>query len=132
MSTVAPRARSTVSRTDRGDFAVTVLLSRAAVIFAAVAASGPALAHHAMGGVTPSTFAQGLLSGLGHPIIGIDHLAFLVAVGVVVGLAGLNLILPVLFVGLSAAGVLLHVNGVTIPAVEIVVAGSVILVGALL
>jgi len=111
---------------------MTALLSRAAVIFAAVAASGPALAHHAMGGVTPSTFAQGLLSGLGHPIIGIDHLAFLVAIGVVVGLAGLNLILPVLFVGLSAAGVLLHVNGVTIPAVEIVVAGSVILVGALL
>lgn len=109
------------------------LLVRGAVLFAVVAAAGePAFAHHAMGGGTPSTFAQGLLSGLGHPIIGIDHLAFLAAVGVVVGLAGFNLILPLVFVGLSAVGVLLHVKGVTIPAVEAVVAGSVILVGALL
>src|SRR5438270_774512 len=27
-------------------------------------------AHHLMGGKTPSTFADGLLSGLGHPLIG--------------------------------------------------------------
>ena len=27
-----------------------------------------------MGGKTPSTFAEGLLSGLGHPVIGPDHL----------------------------------------------------------
>jgi urease accessory protein len=95
-------------------------------------AAEPALAHHAMGGGTPASFVQGLLSGLGHPIIGIDHLAFLVAVGLVVGIAGLKLILPLVFVGLSAVGVLLHVKGVTIPAVEAVVASSVILVGALL
>jgi urease accessory protein len=109
------------------------LLGRAAAVFAIAAAiSDPALAHHVMGGGTPSTFGQGLLSGLGHPLIGIDHLAFLVAVGVVVGLAGLNLVLPSIFVGLSAVGVLLHVKGVTIPAVEALVAASVILVGALL
>ena len=28
-------------------------------------------AHHPMGGATPETFTQGLLSGFGHPIIGI-------------------------------------------------------------
>ena len=48
-------------------------------------ASGPASAHHAMGGKTPTTFAEGMLSGLGHPVIGADHLAFLIAVGVTVG-----------------------------------------------
>jgi urease accessory protein len=113
---------------------MTALLGRgAAVLFLVLAfANAPAFAHHAMGGGTPSTFGQGLLSGLGHPIIGIDHLAFLIAAGVVVGIAGLKLILPLVFVGMSAAGVLLHVKGVTIPAVEAVVAGSVILVGALL
>jgi urease accessory protein len=111
-----------------------VLLGRGAAILIAILAmtTEPALAHHAMGGGTPSSFVQGLLSGLGHPIIGIDHLAFLVAVGLVVGIAGLKLILPLVFVGLSAVGVLLHVKGVTIPAVEAVVASSVILVGALL
>src|SRR5215218_6836998 len=92
----------------------------AAVLLAVLAmAAEPAFAHHVMGGSTPSTFGQGLLSGLGHPIIGIDHLAFLVAVGVVVGLARLNLVLPLVFVGASAVGVLLHVKGVTIPAVEL-------------
>lgn len=113
---------------------MTALLSRGGAILIAVLAmaSEPAFAHHVMGGGTPSTFAQGFLSGLGHPIIGIDHLAFLVAVGVVVGIAGLNLILPLVFVGMAAIGVLLHVRGITIPAVEVLVAGSVILVGALL
>ena len=46
------------------------------------AASAPAHAHHMLGGRTPVTFMQGLLSGLGHPVIGIDHLAFVVAMGV--------------------------------------------------
>ncbi|PKO63289.1 MAG: urease accessory protein UreJ, partial [Betaproteobacteria bacterium HGW-Betaproteobacteria-17] len=39
-------------------------------------ASTSALAHHPMGGMTPQTLSQGLLSGLGHPVIGLDHLAF--------------------------------------------------------
>jgi urease accessory protein len=33
----------------------------------------PAFAHHPMGGLTPATFADGLLSGLGHPVIGLDQ-----------------------------------------------------------
>src|SRR5258708_8756452 len=39
----------------------------------------PALAHHVMGGQVPVTFRDGLLSGLAHPIIGIDHFAAVVA-----------------------------------------------------
>lgn len=61
-----------------------------------VACAGPlllastcaALAHHAMGGQLPQTFGQGLLSGIGHPVIGVDHFAFVVAVGIVAALAG--------------------------------------------
>ena len=41
----------------------------------------PALAHHPMGGRMPATFTDGLLSGLGHPIIGLDHLAAVLAIG---------------------------------------------------
>ena len=40
-----------------------------------------AWAHHFMDGGLPQTFAQGLLSGLGHPVIGLDHAAFIVAAG---------------------------------------------------
>ena len=47
----------------------------------AVLSTTSAQAHHVMDGMLPSTFVEGLLSGLGHPIIGPDHFAFVVAVG---------------------------------------------------
>jgi urease accessory protein len=91
-----------------------------------------ASAHHVMGGKIPTTFAEGFLSGLGHPVIGPDHLAFLLAIGVAVGVGGLNLVLPLLFVVASAIGVTLHVNGVNLPGAEIVVAVSVLFAGFLI
>ena len=91
-----------------------------------------ASAHHMMGGKMPTTFAEGFLSGLGHPVIGPDHLAFLLAIGVAVGVGGLSLVLPLLFVVASAIGVTLHVNGVNLPGAEIVVAVSVLFAGFLI
>ena len=91
-----------------------------------------ASAHHVMGGKIPTTFTEGFLSGLGHPVIGPDHLAFLLAIGVAVGVGGLNLVLPLLFVIASAIGVTLHVNGVNLPGAEIVVAVSVLFAGFLI
>jgi urease accessory protein len=95
-------------------------------------AAAPASAHHVMGGKTPSTFMEGLLSGLGHPVIGADHLAFLVAVGVVVGVGGFNLALAGVFVAAMAIGVAVHVAGVGLPAAELLVALSVLLAGILI
>jgi urease accessory protein len=109
------------------------LLSRAALVVLALLSSTPfASAHHVMDGATPSTFVEGLLSGLGDPVIGPDHLAFLLAIGVAVGVGGLNLALPALFVVASAIGVTLHVNGIDLPAAELVVAVSVLLAGVLI
>ena len=56
-----------------------MLLARLSLAFAFSLAALPALAHHPMGGTTPTTFMQGLLSGIGHPILGLDHLAALIA-----------------------------------------------------
>jgi urease accessory protein len=106
--------------------------SAALALVASLLAADSAFAHHVMGGRTPSTFMEGLLSGLGHPIIGVDHAAFLVAIGVVVGIGGLNLLMPVIFVVASAIGVALHVQGVGLPGAEILVAASVIIVGAVI
>lgn len=97
-----------------------------------VATGAPAEAHHMMGGRTPSTFMEGLLSGLGHPVIGLDHLAFIIAIGVAVGIAGLNLAIPALFIAASAVGVALHVGGLTLPGAELLVALSVLTAGALI
>lgn len=92
----------------------------------------PAHAHHMMDGALPATFGQGFLSGLGHPVIGLDHLAFIVAVGVAVAAYGLNAALPLAFVGASMLGVLAHVAGVSVPGAELLVAASVLAIGILL
>lgn len=105
----------------------TALFTIAALLLTVV----PASAHHVMGGEMPSTFVQGLLSGLGHPVIGLDHLAFLIAVGVAVGVGGLSLALPIVFVVASALGVVIHLYEFNLPAVEIIVASSVVLIGVL-
>lgn len=94
--------------------------------------SDTASAHHLMGGKTPSTFAQGILSGVGHPIIGPDHLAFLVALGIAVGVGRLSFVNPFLFLVAMACGVAAHVAAMNIPAAEFIVALSVLLAGVLL
>ena len=94
--------------------------------------AAPALAHHPMGGATPSTLAQGLLSGIGHPIIGLDHLAFVIAVGIAAALLGSRFLLPLAFIGATILGTLVHLAALGLPAVEAVIAASVALVGLLL
>ena len=108
------------------------LLSRTALVAVLFLFTTSAFAHHVMGGQTPSTLVEGLLSGIGHPVIGPDHLAFLLAIGIAVGIGGLNLALPALFVIASAIGVMLHVNGIDVPGAEIIVACSVLLAGFLI
>src|SRR5262249_57307576 len=68
-----------------------------------------ALAHHLMGGEVPSTVWQGLLSGLGHPIIGLDHFAFIIGVGCMARIVGQVTLLPLLFVIGSVIGCGVHV-----------------------
>jgi urease accessory protein len=85
-----------------------------------------------MGGKTPSTFADGILSGVGHPIIGPDHLAFLVALGIAAGIGRLSLVTPFLFLVAMACGVAAHVAAVNIPLAELIVAVSVLAAGVLI
>lgn len=104
----------------------------APALLAALLMAEPAAAHHPMGGAMPASFADGFLSGLGHPVLGLDHLAFLVAIGVVAGVARLGPLVPTLFVTGSLAGVAVHVAAIGLPAVEALVAGSVAIAGVLL
>lgn len=107
-------------------------LRRSAAAAVTCLAATPAWAHHVMGGKLPSTFSEGLWSGLGHPIIGPEHLGFLIAVGIVVGAGGLNLALCGAFVVAMAVGVTIHVAGLGIPAAEILVALTALLAGILI
>jgi urease accessory protein len=97
-----------------------------------VVSAGTASAHHLMGGKTPSTFVDGILSGVGHPIIGPDHLAFLIALGIAVGFGRLSLLTPFLFLLAMACGVAAHVAAINIPLAELIVAVSVLTAGVLI
>jgi len=100
-----------------------------AALAALILLAEPAFAHHVMAGRTPVSFADGLLSGLGHPIIGLDHFAAVVAVGC---LAAAHKAAPALAIGFvlaMIAGVAVHIAGASVPGAEILVALSVIGLG---
>lgn len=94
----------------------------------------PALAHHPMDGAVPSSAWEGFASGIGHPVIGLDHLAFLLAAGVLA--ATLNVrrgALAILaFVAGGFVGSLAHVAGIGFGPVEALVALSVVAAGGAL
>jgi urease accessory protein len=92
----------------------------------------PSLAHHAMGGDLPTTVTEGFVSGLAHPVIGLDHLAFVVAVGLLAAVSAWGIAIPIAFVLAAMAGAGLHLAGINLPAAELVIAGSVLGVGVLL
>ena len=97
----------------------------------------PALAHHPMGGATPATLWQGLLSGVGHPVIGPDHLVFLLAAGVLCGAGRIvssaqALLLAGLFAIAAMVGTALRVPGVAVPFGEAFVSVSLLILAACL
>jgi urease accessory protein len=91
----------------------------------------PAAAHHAMGGKLPTTFAEGLLSGLAHPVLGLDHLAFVIAIGMAAALVPAGVGLIGAFFAASAAGILVHVGAWNLPLTEVLAAATVIVAGGM-
>jgi urease accessory protein len=103
----------------------------AAALVLALSTAQPALAHHVMGGDLPGTFWQGLLSGLGHPIIGLDHLAFIVGVGLASYLVGRIALLPLFFVAGTVIGCFVHLQDFDVPGSEAAIALSLVVLAAI-
>ncbi|MCC7390393.1 MAG: HupE/UreJ family protein [Phycisphaerales bacterium] len=102
---------------------VRMLLPACAAMLALPAA---ALAHDESGA------AGGLLSGMHHPVSGLDHIVAMIAVGLwgaQLGKPGVWL-LPVTFPLMMAVGGFLGLAGVPLPAVELGIAFSAIVLGA--
>ena len=118
-------------------------MSRLPALFKALAAAAatmlgaaPALAHHPMGGTLPGTAWQGLASGLGHPVIEVDHLLFLLGAAAVAALtratparAGAALIL---YAVAASLGTLARVGEISLPMGGPAVALSLMAVGVCL
>lgn len=77
----------------------------AAIVPALCLLASPAFAHHMESGQTPTGALAGLLSGLGHPLIGWDHALFLLAVGLLAAVTGAVRTMPVAFVLTVTMGV---------------------------
>ncbi|MGD2082893.1 MAG: HupE/UreJ family protein [Chromatiales bacterium] len=94
-------------------------------------AAAPAQAHHAMGGATPESFSQGLLSGLAHPVIGLDHFAFLLVLALLAYTfrSGTRWLLPIPFIAAALGGTALHLSQASLPLAETMIALSVLLGG---
>jgi urease accessory protein len=105
--------------TTRSQYPVVVALLLAA-------ASSAALAH------TESGQATGFLTGLLHPVSGLDHVLAMVAVGLWGAQLGAPAIwlLPVTFPMVMALGGVLGLLGMPLPGVELGIAASAILLGA--
>jgi len=99
----------------------------AAVLVAALGLPVTCAAH------VESGAAGGFLSGLAHPISGLDHVIAMVAVGLWGAQLGLPALwaLPVAFPMMMALGGMLGLIGLPLPGVEIGIAASAIVLGAL-
>ncbi len=90
--------------------------------------AGPALAHHPMESLALEPSAvSGLLSGLAHPLLGPDHLLFLLALALVGLKRSMGWTLGLLAVGLASSAVGLWLPG--LPAAEALVSLSLVLEG---
>ncbi len=98
-----------------------IAIALATVSFSAAAHVGEAHDH------------GGLLTGFLHPVTGLDHLAAMLAVGVWSAMTTKRLwIAPVSFAALLLVGALLAQAGVAFPAIEPMIAASMLVVGLLL
>ena len=100
----------------------------AALTFVLLSAASPAFAH-----VGAEGLAGGFLSGFTHPILGWDHVIAMVAVGLWGAYLGAPAIwaLPITFPVVMAFGGVLGIIGVPVPAVEVGIATSAIVLGVM-
>ena len=94
------------------------------------AACAPAAAAHT-GNVAGGSVGGGFLSGVAHPVFGLDHVVAMVAVGLWGAFLGAPaiVVLPIVFPLVMAVGGVLGILGVPLPGVEVGIAASAIVLG---
>ena len=106
--------------------------SRLAVLALSAMLAPPAGAHHVIEGRIPTNGWEGLLSGLAHPVLSLDHFAFVLAAGLIAVLHRRGALVPIAFVAASLTGTGFHLLSWDLPAPEVMISVSVMLFGVLL
>lgn len=111
---------------------VSIEVRRCFPLFALLAALGALFAPDALAHVERGQ-AAGFLTGLRHPWSGLDHVVAMIAVGLWGAQLGLPAvwILPVTFPVVMSVGALMGLLGFPLPGIEIGIAASAILLGAM-
>lgn len=99
------------------------------ITLAGVLGATPALAHHPLAGAPMETFAHGILSGIGHPVLGFDHLFFIALVGVAALYTGRAFSAPFAFIGAMLLGTLAVSLGLSVPGIEMMIVLSLLALG---
>jgi urease accessory protein len=101
----------------------------AVALLALLLASRPAFAH-----IVDGSASGGFLGGFAHPLFGLDHVVAMVAVGLWGAFLGPPAIwlLPITFPMVMAVGGAIAILGVPVPAVEIGIALSAIVLGGMI
>src|SRR5690606_19317192 len=89
----------------------------------------PAHGPSPTGSALPATTLEGLLSGLAHPVIGVDHFLFVLALGAVVYHFGRRVRNVGAFLAAAWIGTVLHVQQATLPQAELWVGASLVVLG---
>lgn len=95
----------------------------------ALAFPGAALAHHPLAGMAMETFQHGLLSGIGHPLLGFDHLFFVALVGITALYTRHRYTAPAAYIAAMIAGCAAMAFGLGLPAKEMAIALSLLVLG---
>ncbi|TIP89773.1 MAG: HupE/UreJ family protein, partial [Mesorhizobium sp.] len=98
-------------------------------ILSALAALTPSLAFAHSGGA----HVHGFFAGLEHPLLGMDHLLAMIAVGIIGARAGGRsiVLVPLAFVSAMVAGAFLGMAGIGLPSLETAIALSLVVFGAM-
>ena len=89
-----------------------------------------AFAHHSLGGMPMVTFADGLLSGVGHPLVGFDHLFFVALVGIAAIYTKQRFTSPMVYIVAMLFGCYAMSTGIGLPAKEVIIGLFLLTLGA--
>ena len=108
-----------------------IILASASLAASLVAFATPVLAHHPLNGLPMETFTHGVLSGVGHPLLGFDHLFFVIAVGIAALYTGFARLAPAAYIAAMVIGCLMMSFGAGLPVKEVVIGLSLLVVGGI-
>mgnify|MGYP001823467724 FL=1 len=91
-----------------------------------------AQAHHPLAGMPMETFTHGLLSGIGHPLLGFEHLFFVVLVGISATFIRCRLPAPLAYIIAMLGGCMVSALWTPVPATELMIALSLLVLGSML